>query len=430
MRTLPILRRFLNENDDFAFDPEEYFHSVSVSDQIRERNRMFHHLIEDGANQDAALDSGKILAARAGTVAYSDPRHKEATTKTRLRMETGDFTNMRHKEMGWEKATSGTSGRPISILYDKSFYCDMLTQGIPRSQMAYFRNVDRSDGLYALAISDLHYVQNTVFLDPLEETGFTAQIQIGAGEPGMFERCRKLIEEYRPLGLSTKPSVLRKLLESKVFAQAPDSLGLKFILLGGQETPAALRNRAEDTFGCPILNVYGMTEFGVIAHECPAGRLHIDATAVHVENWPEFGRELIVSTRQNMLMPLAHYRTGDHGRVAKMSCPCGRSGWSIEDFEGRRVPAFLLSSGETLSPTIFNDLFARYPTLREYQITQLTLEKFLVRTQWNAEDAGAAADLVRHVTTTLGGMDVLHEVFDLEAMPKYERYRSDVGGSS
>ena len=70
--------------------------------------------------------------------------------------------------------------------------------------------------------------------------------------------------------------------------------------------------------GVPVVNGYGSREGGFIAHECPAGHMHITSENVIVEFIRE-GRpvapgedgEIVVTHLDNHAMPFIRYRTGD-----------------------------------------------------------------------------------------------------------------------
>jgi phenylacetate-CoA ligase len=50
------------------------------------------------------------------------------------------------------------------------------------------------------------------------------------------------------------------------------------------------RTRIETTFGCAVADGYGSREAGFIAHQCPAGAMHIMAEDIIVEIADESGR--------------------------------------------------------------------------------------------------------------------------------------------
>lgn len=76
-----------------------------------------------------------------------------------------------------------------------------------------------------------------------------------------------------------------------------------------------------ETFGCRVVDRYGLAEFGVIAYEFEPGRgLEVLDSEVWAESLPLPGgvdsRRLIVTTLRNRLMPLIRYDTGDLASVA------------------------------------------------------------------------------------------------------------------
>jgi phenylacetate-CoA ligase len=85
------------------------------------------------------------------------------------------------------------------------------------------------------------------------------------------------------------------------------------------------RARIAEVFSCPVANEYGSRDGGLIAHECPSGRLHIAAEHVLVEvDAPDEDGvgDLLITNLDGFGMPLVRYRVGDRGRLGG-SCGCG-----------------------------------------------------------------------------------------------------------
>ena len=110
------------------------------------------------------------------------------------------------------------------------------------------------------------------------------------------------------------------------------NIGLKAIFCTGEVLYDHQRELISETFGVPVANGYGARDAGFIAHECPAGKMHIAAEHVIVEILDESGQsvpkgevgEIVITNLDGYAMPFIRYKTGDLGALADEQCPCGR----------------------------------------------------------------------------------------------------------
>jgi len=150
----------------------------------------------------------------------------------------------------------------------------------------------------------------------------------------------------RDLGISLycgTPAFLARLLErADELGYRPGSeLHLRHALLGGEAFPAALREEIVGRGIAPI-QAYGTADVGLIAAECPAGRLHLgDEAAVEIVD-ADSGRRLpagevgeVVVTSFNSVYPLLRFGTGDLAQLVEAPCPCGRPSPVLSRLAGR-----------------------------------------------------------------------------------------------
>lgn len=84
------------------------------------------------------------------------------------------------------------------------------------------------------------------------------------------------------------------------------------------------REAISSAFACPVANGYGGRDAGFIAHECPAGGMHITAEDIIVEIIDENGSiqptgiagEIVVTHLATSDFPFIRYRTGDVGSLS------------------------------------------------------------------------------------------------------------------
>ncbi len=146
------------------------------------------------------------------------------------------------------------------------------------------------------------------------------------------------------------------------------------ILTSAQHCPDDLRQLLAQRTGAVVLDYYSTTETGAIAWRCPRdpAQWHILAPEVWVET---VQGELVVTRLRQSLLPIVRYRTGDAGRVCFGRCQCGRNGWSITEFIGRRACWFSAPNGGKADAWQLAWLF-KYHNLSDFRLTQQGAQNF------------------------------------------------------
>ncbi len=120
--------------------------------------------------------------------------------------------------------------------------------------------------------------------------------------------------------------------------------GIKVAFVTAERLYDDQRDDIARVFGCRVANGYGSRDAGFIAHECPAGGMHITAEDIVVEVIGADGQplpagesgEIVVTHLATSEFPFIRYRTGDVARlVAGATCACGRSLPLLTDIQGR-----------------------------------------------------------------------------------------------
>lgn len=188
---------------------------------------------------------------------------------------------------------------------------------------------------------------------------------------------------------------------------------------GGQMLSAADRDRLADGFGVRPLDLYGAVEVGAIAWQCAAADLyHLDHDSVVLEVLDEHGDpapageagEAVVTSLENLHMPLVRYRLRDRVRLAERPCRCGVRGPAIEEIEGREMDRFRCADGTRVaSSRLF--LSAHVPDtprwVRRYRVIQDTSGRVWVEVvPVAALPDGFEASVVAAYRSVLGPVDV------------------------
>ena len=134
---------------------------------------------------------------------------------------------------------------------------------------------------------------------------------------------------------------------------ALDRLGSKVVFVTAERLYDAQRELIEQVFGCPAANGYGGRDAGFIAHQCPAGGMHITAEDIIVEIVDGEGRplppgeagEVVVTHLATPDFPFIRYRTGDVAALDQGICACGRGLPMLKEIHGRTTDFILAADG-------------------------------------------------------------------------------------
>ncbi len=114
------------------------------------------------------------------------------------------------------------------------------------------------------------------------------------------------------------------------------------------------RELASQVLSAPVVSQYGACECGGIAQECPAGKMHISVDHVLLEFLRPDGTatapgevgEIVITTLNNLAMPLIRYRIGDLGIAVSEMCACGLP-WPLMHLESGKAVDLISTSTHT-----------------------------------------------------------------------------------
>lgn len=158
------------------------------------------------------------------------------------------------------------------------------------------------------------------------------------------------------------------------------SLGIKKIISTSEPLSEGMRESLEDAWGCKVLDVWGMTEFGLAcAVECNEQEgLHTDEANMLFEVIdPETGRhvppgvegELVISSLNAEGTVLLRYRTRDLAAMIDPPCACGKSfNRKLRKPSGRLDMQYKIGLGSKTFPVMFDDVLFADPAVVDYQL--------------------------------------------------------------
>lgn len=132
-----------------------------------------------------------------------------------------------------------------------------------------------------------------------------------------------------------------------------------------------LRNKLEEYFRCPVVDMYSLNETGPIAYSCPhdPGKFHILPQDIFVEILDDAGEQLppgkqgsiAVTGGRNPYLPLLRYITGDRASIQYGQCSCGETSPTLTNFEGRSLVIFRKHDGSTVNSVDVSGIVRHFP---------------------------------------------------------------------
>jgi phenylacetate-CoA ligase len=222
---------------------------------------------------------------------------------------------------------------------------------------------------------------------------------------------------------------------------AMDDLGVKVAFVTAEKLYDEQRREIERAFGCAVADGYGSREGGFIAHQCPAGGLHITAEDIIVEVVDEGGRplgpgrqgEIVVTHLASRDFPFIRYKTGDVGVLGDRKCACGRGLPLLTEIQGRTTDFVVAQDGTLMHGLAVIYVVRDIPGVQQFKVIQETLDRTRVLL---ATDRDFRDEDIETIRTGIGkrlGAKVHVEIERVAEIPretsgKYRYVVSHVGG--
>jgi phenylacetate-CoA ligase len=273
-------------------------------------------------------------------------------------------------------STSGSTGMPMQFRLSQLKRCRQRAEVIYFSELAGFKLGMRHANVRIIRNkkSLRYWMENQVLLNPsmMNEAWFE-RARLELKSPAMVY----LTGYARPISM-----LANYCLEN---GDEPGMFSLKAVVPTAEAMTPEDRRSIEQVFGCRVINRYASQEFGVLAQECPHGRLHLNTASyifelLSVENdLPaepgQIGR-LVITDLFSHAMPLIRYDIGDLATLNPDPCPCGNPTPTLGELQGRLVEMILDTRGQTLSPFILVNNLREVSGITQFRFIQRTGDRY------------------------------------------------------
>ena len=209
--------------------------------------------------------------------------------------------------------TSGSTGPKLDVLFDAVSQASWLPQ--IESVLKDF-NISITEGKNTTAIALICAQEKTLTYASLStylEGAGVLKINLNPSEWNQPDHAVKYLEKYNPQILTGDPIAFMALLDL-----APQ-LKPKALISSAMKLTTGTKNKLENYFKCPVIDLYSLTECRNIAYAAGSGHkvirpdLYLEIFDEHKDVKLPYGErgELVVTGGNNPFLPLVRYRTGD-----------------------------------------------------------------------------------------------------------------------
>lgn len=329
--------------------------------------------------------------------------------------------------------TGGTSGSPTRFYRDME--CQMRRQGhhMAINAICGYKVGDRRALIWG-APRDIKKNHVLSIKDKIKSAAIDREVVLSAQflEESTIAVFAEKLMKFEPAIIYGYPNgiyELVKYMENKnMFLKT-----VKRVITTAEHLSETKRHRIENYLKCPVYDLYGSREHGIMAFECHEhSGYHIDITSIWIDIVVD-GKikpsgaqgELIVTDLLNYGMPLIRYKIGDIGKISDHACPCGNPLPLLSDLGGRYTDLIRLPNGQVVSGVLLVDLAAEMQGIRRTQLVQTDLGHIDVLIEPSARlEESDIQKLNERLSHYLSDIDISYQVVErIEASPHSGKIR-------
>ncbi|MGS2724294.1 phenylacetate--CoA ligase family protein [Porticoccus sp. GXU_MW_L64] len=292
-----------------------------------------------------------------------------------------------HRKSLVDGHTSGTTGTPLEVLYDKRMM-GMTYAAMDRQYrwagVNFNRFGDRIATLRGNIIVPLSQKKPPYWrLNAVHNQLYLSNFHLS---PETLPHYLKKLNRFKPKVIDGYPSSLYVL--AKYMLNQNETLPIDAILTSSETLYDFQRCAIEKAFSCKVFDYYGHAERVIFAGECEYHSGHHIfpeygiAEIVDRDNFPVGPGEegmMIGTTLQNFGMPLIRYVTNDRTGIKVEDCACGRSFPLMNEVATKAEDLLKLKDGRFISPSVLTHPFKPLNSISGSQIIQTDLDRICVK---------------------------------------------------
>ncbi|MBU0503845.1 MAG: hypothetical protein KKG43_05585 [Candidatus Omnitrophica bacterium] len=287
-----------------------------------------------------------------------------------------------HKERHVKKTTSGTTGKPLDLYFDKSFYYYIFRAFNSRRKNWFGINrLNKRVNLWCWPFLEDEN-RNKILL--YHKNNMVLSLSTLPQDRKVLPVYLKEMEMFKADYVYGNPSLLYQL-ACCASERNIGSIRFRIFLSAFEHLFPYQKDLIEKQFGCRVFNYYGTQERLFSATECyEYGNLHIDMENGIVEIVKK-GKQLadgecgslVATGLHNYIMPLIRYDIGDIASISGRICPCKRGLKTIDLLRGRSNEKLFYNNKYIYSATLAQ-LLTRLKKIKECQFVQVSGSQLLI----------------------------------------------------
>lgn len=278
-----------------------------------------------------------------------------------VKSQIGDNQGLNDEKL--ERRSSGSTGDPVRIQFNRQAHDWLSAIYIRTLLLQGYRPLEKICQLWEGMSNQRSLFGRLLMPKEYIDPGLELEEQIdmlNSAEPGVLQ--------YFPMTLL---AICKKIRRDDI-----DFFSPKLVITYGEVITPQIREFIEKTLDTKLVDQYNMTEFGVVAWQCPERGYHLVEDAVYPEIIGPNGEkveaegkgELVLTGLVNKETPLVRYCTGDIVELTEKECSCNTNFRRIKRVIGRKNRIIRNSNGESVYPSEIADFLGPLEDILFFQL--------------------------------------------------------------
>ena len=364
---------------DFLRRSQHWSREKLQKHQATELRRLVHLAYEQSAYYRALFDANNLRPDDIRSLA--DLEKIPPTSKATLLAQRDRIQGRVAGEKHYHSETSGSTGKPLVFYRNRTWDAWHNASVFRGLEWHGVEPWDRNGYLWGYNLS-AKQAALTRYFDHLQN-----RFRLFSYSDDEIEKfCQKLTRATYLNGYSSMIHEVAKYVERH--PELKSKIQLRFIKGTSEKILPSYQQSAKQAFGRGIVSEYGAAEAGIIAFECPEGKMHLNMETAIVE---ECEGKILVTNLVSDSFPVIRYELGDVIDVDfETCCPCGRKSHILNEVTGRTGSN--IHGDKNIYPSltlyyIFKNIAVNHQLILNYQAEQTSKGQIELRIEQHLSDA-------------------------------------------